>query len=116
MYIPLDIFHHIAAICPELKLHTVIKGIPVPSQYDTARRMLDGRRLKGKVGRKGHLRYLYSSGNKDAMIDYVKNHRKSYNTWYMLVLRNCNEYYDLMATFRRLCRISSGVHYELLVI
>ena len=116
MHIPLDIYQHISAICPELNLHMVIKGVPVPSQFETAKRMLNGRRVKGKVGRRGHLRYLYSSGNKDAMIDYIKNHRKRYSQWYMLVLRNCEDYLDIMTTFRTLCRIPSSVHYQLLAI
>lgn len=116
MHIPLDICQHISAICPELNLHTVIKGVPTPSQFEIAKRMLNGKRLKGKVGRKGHLRYLYSSANKDAMIDYIKNHRKRYNQWYMFVLRNCDGYLAIMSTFRKLCRIPSGVHFELLAI
>lgn len=116
MHIPLDIYQHISAICPELNLHTVIKGVPVPSQFETAKRMLNGRRVKGKVGRRGHLRYLYSSANKDAMIDYIKNHRKRYSQWYMLVLRNCEDYLDIMTVFRTLCRIPSSVHYQLLAI
>lgn len=115
MYIPLDIYQHISGICPELNLHTIIKGLPVPPQYLTAKRMLKGKKMKGRPGRRGHLRYLYSSGNKAAMVDYIKKYKKKCSRWNMLIFLNCETYNDIMTTFKIICRISSGLHYQLLV-
>lgn len=114
MYIPLDIYQHISCICPEIGLHRIIKGVPVPPQRVTAVRLLGDKRLKGKPGRRSHLQYLYSSGNKDAIIDYVKKYKKRYNRWNMLIMLNCETYGDIMSTFKILARIPSNIHYKYL--
>ena len=55
MYIPLDIYQHISDICPELHLHTIVKGIKTPSQFTLAKIRLS-ETFKGKPGKRGHLR------------------------------------------------------------
>ena len=113
MFLPPGIYQNISDVCPELMLHMVVKSVKPPSQYQTAKRMLEGKLLKGKLGRRGHLRYLYSSGDKDRIIDYVKS-KKRYDTKGLFLLEHSHNYLTIMASFKVACRLRSSLHYSLL--
>ena len=113
MNVPLDIYQHISDICPDLMLHLTVKGIKGPSQFAIAKHMLQGKVLKGKRGRRAHMRYLYSCNDKQTLIDYVKTKKKPSNK-FVFFMEYSHNYYSLMHAFRKACRVRSTTHYLLL--
>jgi hypothetical protein len=109
MYLPKELWQEIQDKDPEVRLYETIPGIK-RSQRSVAMSMLQGKKLRGAIGRRANIMYAYSSGNVKVCIpDRIKN-----TTRYKMIVYVYGSYMNKMEIFKKIMRISSWTHLKLL--